>query len=131
MIVTAYADVCDQRNVLWWERVDPPWVLPDYVGELAQHLQTMKAWIATRGTMAGDPPAPVKNASDSESEVPGSEDAPPEELPSPCQLLPKVLQSDQVEHVLDKGAWAATLAIHQGWKIFIDVSADWCWLSLY
>jgi len=131
MIVTAYADVCDQQNVLRWEDVDPPWVLPNYVGELAQHLQTMKAWIATRGTVVGDPPAPVKNASNGKSEVPGSEDAPPEDLPSPHQLLPKVLQSNQVEHVLNKGAWATTPAIHQGWKIFINVSANQCWSSLY
>src|SRR5882724_1231254 len=28
-----------QRNMLCWVRVDPPWELPDYIGDLAQALQ--------------------------------------------------------------------------------------------
>ena len=120
-------DVCDQKNVLHWEQVNPPWVLPNYIGELAQALQVTMAWIATGGvatstTMATNVPTPLDNASDGESEVPGSEDTPQETLPTLHWLLPKVLQLDQVEHTLDKGAWAAMPATHQGWKIFIMVS---------
>ena len=63
-----------------------------------------------------DPTLPVP--SDGESEVGASD----EELPTPKRLLSKVWQSDEVEHVLDKGAWATTLATHVGWKIFVDVS---------
>jgi len=40
-----------QRNALRWERVDPPWELPDYVGDLAQALQVMGAWIASGGAV--------------------------------------------------------------------------------
>ena len=36
-----------QQNVLHWEHVDPPWELPDYVGDLAQALQVTGAWIAS------------------------------------------------------------------------------------
>ena len=105
-------------------------MLRNYVGELVQALQVTKAWIATSGvstsaTVVTDVPTPPNNASDGESEVPGSEDTPQEELPTPCQLLPKMLQSDQVEHTLDKGAWAAMPATCQGWKIFVVVS-DGC-----
>jgi len=38
-----------QRNVLHWERVDPPWELPDYVGDLSWALQDTGAWIAAGG----------------------------------------------------------------------------------
>src|SRR5882724_1499711 len=34
-----------QRNVLCWEHVDPPWELPNYVGDLSWALQDMGAWI--------------------------------------------------------------------------------------
>ena len=122
MTVVDPADVCDQQNALHWECVDPPWVLPDYVGELTQALQATKTWIATRGTVATDMPAPANNASDSESEVPVMEDVPQEELPTPHRLLHKVLQSDQVEHTLDKGVWATMPATCQSWKIFVEVS---------
>ena len=62
------------------------------------------------------------NASVGKSEAPGSDDAPQEELPTLHWLVPKVLQSDQVEHTLDKGSWAAMPATHQGRNIFIVVS---------
>jgi len=102
-------------------------VLRNYVGELVQALQVTKAWIMTGGisalaTMVTDMPTPPANASDGKSEVPGLEDVPQEEFLSLHWLLPKVLQLDQVEHTLDKGAWAAMPATHQGWKIFIMVS---------
>src|SRR5882724_3952295 len=38
-----------QRNVLHWERVDPPWELPDYISDLMQALQVTKVWIASGG----------------------------------------------------------------------------------
>ena len=40
---------------------------------------------------------------DGESEVPGLDEALNEELLTLCQLVSRVLQSDQVEHTLDKG----------------------------
>jgi len=60
------------------------------------------------------PPA----VSDGKSEVRASD----VELPSPQQVVPKVRLSDDVEHILDKGAWASTPAVHQGWKIYVKVS---------
>src|SRR5882724_7494675 len=99
-----------QRNVLCWERVDPPWELPDYVSDLSRALQDMGAWIAASGiveqvVVAPPPTLPQPSApSDSESEVGVSD----KELPSPQQLVPKVQQSDAVEHALDKGLWAGT-----------------------
>ena len=65
---------------------------------------------------------PPNNVSEGESEAPGSEDAPQEELQTLHQLVPKVLQSDQVEHTLNKGSWAAMPATCQGWNIFVAVS---------
>ena len=35
-----------QQNVLCWECIDPPWELPDYVGDLSWALQDMGAWIS-------------------------------------------------------------------------------------
>ena len=63
-----------------------------------------------------DPTLPAP--SDGESEVGASN----EELPTPKHLLSEVWLSDKVEHVLDKGAWAITLATRVGWKIYVDVS---------
>ena len=102
-------------------------MLPDYVGELVQALQATKAWIiiggvANSATMVTAVPAPTDNVDEGQSEAPGSGGAPQDELPTLCQLVPKVLQSDQVEHTLDKGAWATMPATCQGWKIFITVS---------
>ena len=34
----------------------------------------------------------------------------------------KVRQLDEVEHMLNKGLWAGTGAMQQGWKIFVKVS---------
>ena len=65
--------------------------------------------------------APPDNMDKGKSKAPGSEGA-QEELPTPHQLMPKVLQLDQVEHTLDKGAWATMPAMCQGWKIFFGVS---------
>ena len=102
-------------------------MLPNYVSELGKPLQATNACITTGGTAASatiatNVPAPPNHTSDSKSEAPGMEDTPQEELLTPHWLVPKVLQSDQVCHTLDKGAWAATPAMCQRWKIFIGVS---------
>jgi len=70
----------------------------------------MEAWIASGGVVEQvvvaapltlpRPPA----SSDSKSEVRVSD----EDLPSPWQLTSKVQQSDNVEHILDKGVWVVT-----------------------
>jgi len=44
------------------------------------------------------------------------------ELLSPQQVVSKVWLTDDVEHMLDKGVWVATLATHWDWRIFIAVS---------
>jgi len=119
-----------QRNVLRWEHVDPPWELPDYVGDLSWALRDTRAWVASGGiveqVVVAPPPTlpPPVAPSDSESEV-GPSDA---ELPSPRQLVPKVRQADDVEHTLDKGLWVGTGAKRRGWKIFVGVSV---YLSLF
>jgi len=46
--------------------------------------------------------------SDSESKV----DVSDEDLPTPQRVLSKVQQEDDVDHVLDKGIWAAMPAKH-------------------
>jgi len=38
--------------VLEWEKADPPWELPMYIGNFAWDLQAMQAWIATGGAAA-------------------------------------------------------------------------------
>jgi len=43
--------------------------------------------------------------------------------PSPGPVVLKMVWLDKVQHTLDKGPWAATLAVHQGWKIFVEVSS--------
>ena len=122
LTITGDTDACDQQNALFWEHVNPPWVLPNYVGKLAQALQDMKAWITTSEVAASATvvtvPTSPNHASDGESEVGVSN----KELPTPRKVLPKVRQTDEVEHVLDKGLWAAMPATHWGWQIFIKVS---------
>jgi|SRR5882724_8151725 len=91
-------------------------------------LKETQAWIATGGVAAPETAAPLgiiplTNSmppvpSIGESEVGGSD----VELPMPKQLLSKVQQADDVEHVLNKGAWATMLVTHWGWEIFMDVS---------
>ena len=117
-------EACNQKNVLRWERVNPPWVLPNYFSELAQALKDMKAWITTGGMAASVPmatgvTAPPNHASDGESKF-GMSDV---ELLTPQNLLSKVRRADKVEHMLNKGLWAVTPATHRGWQIFIDVGS--------
>src|SRR5882724_3391966 len=116
-------DACDQKNVLHWKRVDPPWMLPNYVGELAQALEDKKVWIATGGVATStivvpDGPVPSDPASVGKSEVGASA----EELLTPQKVLSKVQQADDIKHMFDKSVWVATPAKCQGWQIFVQVS---------
>ena len=101
----------------WWELADPPWELTAYICKFAQALTENQVWIKTGGVAAtvtvGPPPTLARppDTSDGKSEV-GTSNR--EDLPSPKQVLSKVLLSDKVEHVLDKGPWAATPAMHIG-----------------
>jgi len=61
-----------------------------------------------------------KAASNGESEIEESVDD-HKELLTLSHLVPKVLAQDLKEVVLDKGLWAATPAVHRGWKIFVLV----------
>src|SRR5882724_2033195 len=113
-----------QRNVLCWERIDPPWELPDYVGDLLRALQDMGAWIAAGRILKQVvvvPPLtlPQPSAPSGGKYEVGVSD---EELPSPQQLVTKVQQLDAVEHALDKGLWVGTGATRRGWKIFVKAS---------
>src|SRR5882724_2761809 len=100
---------------MWWERADPPWELPNYVSEFAWALEETQAWITNGGVAAPVTTVPLwivpptnptlPTPSNGESGVGASN----EEL-----LTPKCL--------MDKGLWATPLAMHIGWKIFIDVS---------
>ena len=87
----------------------------------------MEVWITSGGVVkqvvvVAPPTLPRPPASsDSESDVGASKD-----LPSPWQLVSKVQQSDDVEHILDKGVWAVTGAKQWAWKIFIKVSISFC-----
>ena len=106
--------------------------LPDYVRDFSQRLVAAQSWIEKGGpdpntSMATLPPFDVTvgltqptnhAASDDKSEI----DVSVGELPSPRGLLPKVRRDDQVRIALDKGNWAATPAVRQGAKIFIEVS---------
>jgi len=65
-----------QRNVLCWEQFNPPWELPDYIGDLAQTLQDTQVWIASGGIVENvvvaapptlpQPVAPSHNESEGE-----------------------------------------------------------------
>jgi len=88
-----------QRNVHHWEQVNPPWELPDYVGDLTWALQDTQAWIASGGivdnmVVAAPPtlPQPVAPVTVNLRLRYQTE--------TPCS---KVQQSDKVEHMLDKG----------------------------
>ena len=68
--------------------------------------------------------------SEGESEVHGSDGEPDKKLPTPCQLVSKVQQSDQVERTLSKGAWAVMPALCQGWKLYITVIDTFLFIML-
>ena len=115
---------------MWWGGAGVG--LPDYIRDFSQRLVAAQSWIEKGGpdpsaSMATLPPfdvtvgltQPTDHAvSNGESEI----DVSVGELPSPRGLLPKVHRDDQVRITLDKGNWAATPAVRQGAKIFIEVS---------
>ena len=112
-----------------WEQANPPWELPDYIGDFTRALEETQSWITTGGVtvpataaLLGIDPLPHMQPlilSDGESEVGGSD----MELLMPKWLLSKVQWADNVEQVLDKGAWVTTLATCRGGEIFVDVSS--------
>ena len=112
------------KQVLEWMLADPPWELPNYVGNFGHDLKETWAWIMTGGAVLGTMvpmtptiPRPL-GTSNSESKVSVSNG----ELPSPRQAMSKVWLANDVKHTLDKGVWEATPATHRGWRIFMEVS---------
>jgi len=103
-----------------------------YISDFVQALLAMKAWITTGGiaqisdscessgtlhlTMS-DPPS----KSEGKYKAPGSDNAPQEELPTPCQLGAKVAAVRSGGGTLNKGAWATNPAMHQGCHRFLSV----------
>ena len=85
--------------------------------DLAWVLQEMQAWIITGGAVAPATVEPMKIVplsnsqplamSNGESEVSASN----KDLPTPQRVLSKVWRVDDIEHVLDKGAWETTPAM--------------------
>src|SRR5882672_8727539 len=114
-----------QRNILYWEMASPHWELPEYVDAMALDVQVAKDWIAHSAIRTGGPShahAP-KAASDGESEVDQSGGDHKEVPLSPGLARPKVQTKDLENIVLDKGPWAATPGVRQGWRIFVGVSS--------
>jgi len=94
---------------MWALEETQAWIMS---GGIAKPVTAAPLWIIPPTDLTLPPP------SDGESEVGASD----EELPTPKCLLSKVWLLDKVEHMLDKGPWAATPAMCIGWKIFIDTS---------
>src|SRR5882672_277287 len=113
-----------QRNILYWETASPRWELPEYVDAMALDVRVAKDWIAHSAIGTGGPSQAhaLKAPSDGESEVDPSGADREQVLPSPGPAGPKVQTQDLEEVVLDKGPWAATPGIRQGWRIFVVVS---------
>jgi len=108
-----------QMDVLGWEQADLPWFLPAYVSEFSPSLAVNRTWIMKGATMTAPSTLPKPPAmSDGKSEVRASN----VELLSLQQVVLKVRLSDDVRHILDKGAWAATPVVCQGWKIYVKLS---------
>ena len=126
MGVLSDTDCIEQRNILYWETASPRWELPEYVNAMALDVQAAKDWIAhsvirTGGSSHAHAP---KAASDGESEVDQSGGDHKEVPPSPGLARPKVQTKDLENIVLDKGPWAATPGVRQGWRIFVGVSSS-------
>src|SRR5882672_8201377 len=114
-----------QRNILYWEMASPRWELPEYVNAMALDVRAAKDWIthSAIGT-GGSSQAPMpKAASDGKLEVDQSGGDREEVPPSPGLAGPKVQTQDLEDVILDKGPWAATPGVCQGWKIFVAVSS--------
>ena len=97
-------------KILRWEQADPHWVPPGspptYIGEFLWNIDINWTWIANGATMTVPLPLPRPLVtSDGKSKVVPSD----VELLFPQQVVLKVRLSDDMEHILDKGTWAATL----------------------
>ena len=125
-----------QQSVMRWEAAEGG--LPSYVNEYARRLLATQAWIDQGGpdpttnvplasATPGPQPPTVPAISDGESEVDATEDGSGgQERP----VVSKVQATDLIRHALDKGQWAATPAVRQGWRISVQVSTgafvSWC-----
>jgi len=91
---------------------------------MALNVQEANDWIShsTIGTGSSSQALTPKAASDGESEVDQSGGDHEEVPPSPGLSGPKVHAQDLEDVILDKGLWAATPGVHQGWRIFVGVS---------
>jgi len=100
---------------------------------MALDVREAKAWISRSaiGTGGSTQGPAQKTASDGESEVDRSGGDPDEVPPSPGLSGPKVHAQDLEDVVLDKGAWAATPGVRQGWRIFVGVSPSPYFLSSF
>ena len=111
--------------------------LPEYIGDFVKCLLAAQAWINKGGPTTGSsvgvttgPMRPTEQAvSEGESEVDATDHGSGDER---LAIVPKVRAQDLIRHVLDKGQWTETPAVHQGWKIFVQVSPpnidlrQWC-----
>ena len=125
-----------QQSVMRWEAVEGG--LPSYVNEYARRLLATQAWIDQGGpdpttnvplasATPGPQPPTVPAISDGETEVDATEDGSGgQERP----VVSKVQAMDLIRHALDKGQWAATPVVRQGWRISVQVSpctlVSWC-----
>jgi len=91
---------------------------------MAVDIWEAKDWIAhtTIGTGGSSQALALKAASYGESEMDQSGVDQSGVPPSPGLAGPKVHTQDLEDVVLDKGPWAATPGVHQGWSIFVGVS---------
>src|SRR5882672_5966842 len=100
---------------------------------MALDVQEAKDWISRSAIGTGSStqaPAP-KATSDWESEADQSGGDREEVPPSPGLSGPKVHSQDLEDVVLDKGPWAATPGVCQGWRIFVGVSPSPYFLSSF
>ena len=92
---------------------------------MALDIQAAKDWIAHSaiGTGGSSHALVPKATSDDEAEVDQSGGDPEEVPPSPGPAGPKVQTQDLEDIILNKGPWATTPGVHQGWKSFVAVSS--------
>src|SRR5882672_627204 len=91
---------------------------------MALDIQAAKDWISHSviGTSGSSQALALKATSNGELEVDQSGGDHKEVPPSPGLAGPKVQTQDLEDVVLDKGPWATTPGVHQGWRIFVGVS---------
>src|SRR5882672_4083191 len=93
---------------------------------MALDVQAAKDWIAHSAIGTGGSPQALvlKATSDGKSEVDQS-GGDNEELPPSADLAGTKVQTQDLEDIiLDKGPWAATPGVRQGWNIFVAVSSS-------